>query len=107
MTHVAENTTEKDREKSFRSLILTSQDRDSRSIVCITSRRAENIALYDEAPEFRPLPGAVDDNHALGLFLLRLASELLAHGRLSQLQDSEIIAADEPVPFEIAQPCAD
>lgn len=107
MVHVAENTTESDRKRSFRSLILTAEDGDSRSIVCITSHRAENIALHDEAPEFRSLPGAIDDNHSLGLFLLRTASELLTHGRFSQLQEAETISADEPVAFEITQPCAD
>lgn len=107
MIHGAENTTEQDREKSFRSIVLTARDRDSSTIVCVTAHRSENIGLYDEAPSFQPLPCAINSNHALGLLLLRIASGLLNHGSLSQMPSFESVAEDEPVPFEIMQPCAD
>lgn len=107
MIHGAENTTEKDREKSFRTLIVTARDHDSSTIVCVTAHRSENIGFYDEAPHFEPLPGAIESNHALGLLLLRLASELLTHGSLAQLPTFENVGPDDPVPFSLAQPCAD
>lgn len=71
-----------DLNKGMRGFMITREDLDGRTFVSVTVLRSENIALYDEAPDYITLPGSVEHNHAIASMLLDLSRALLDHKHL-------------------------
>lgn len=103
MITIAEMTKEADRAQGIRQFILSVETRDSRASISITAHRAENLALYDEAPCFTTLPYAVETNHQLAQSLVKLTDSLLAHPHAPQIPCETSVGPDEPVPYQLVE----
>ena len=88
MITIEELSADSDVAKGMRGFMVTHEDHDGRTLVSATVLRTENIALYDEAPDYITLPGSVEENHKIAAMLLDLARTLLDHRHLRTLPAS-------------------
>lgn len=90
MITIEELSRDDDISKGMRGFMITREDDDGRTIISVTVLRAENVALYDEAPDYVTLPGSVEQNHAIASMLLDLSRTLLDHRHLPAIPATTI-----------------
>lgn len=78
-TTIQEHTTEADRARGFRAVVLTDESPDSRQILAINIHHSDNLALEGDAPAYHTIAGCTANNVLLAALLTRAAAACLAH----------------------------